>query len=411
MGWGLLPILAQTLVLQVSDRAELRAVAERADDSWDTRYEAEDSATLSTAVVSQNSAIGAQYNPTIIVTPLEGPEEERQVAVFHRVGAGAAITWRTSRRTTLVASQTASYELSNTRLQGLSDAASLAPDQGPIPPEDEPGAEPPPTANADIRTSTDDIQTGSLRSQLSLDHRLSRIETLGAFAGYGFTAGLGDSRTEFPLIHGPDGGVSYARRVSRVDTLTTLANARYAFEEDGDRAFLASLGEEWAHKFTANSTLGVGAGVTYVYTDPVDAPAQHDFFFGTGSGVQVSYTLREKVNGGILTLNFGASYAPVIDQRSFTPDVRFGVFAGADWTKDRLTLYARTNTVLSAEPDDAGSLNSVAGALGSIYDLGAGFAFEGGARAGWQTFGGQEVLPASTAVFVALSWAAELNTR
>ena len=415
MGWGLFPILAQTLVLQVSDRQELRAVAERQTDSWDTRYEAENGATLSTGVISRNSAIGAQYSPTVIVTPLEGPDEERQTAVFHRAGAGASISWRTSRRTTLVASQTASYELSNTRLQGLSDAASLAPDPGPIPETGDPDEQAPPTTNADVRASRDDVQTGSLRSQLSLDHRLSRIANLSAFTGYSFTAGLGDSRIDYPLIHGPDAGISYAVRVTRLDTLTTLTNARYAFEEDGGRAFLASLGEEWSHRFNRNATLGVGVGVTYVYDDPADGPAQHNFYFGTGSGTNVSYTFREKVNRGILTVTLGASYSPVLDQSTFTPDVRFGAFAGADWKKEQLTLYARTNTILSAEPDDAGALNSVAGALGSIYEIGAGFAFEAGARAGWQTFRNEEglvdVLPASTAVFVALSWAAELATR
>jgi len=416
MGWGILPILAQTLTIAAADRAELRLVAERANESWDTRFEAEDAATLAAALTSSNSVIGLQYSPSVIVTPLEGTAEgERTIGVFHRLGAGAAITWRTSRRTTLIASQGATYELSNTRIQGLSNSASAPPSQGPVPPPDDgaPDQLQPPPDTGDARTTTVDTQTGSLRSQLQIDHRLSRVENVGAFIAYAFTSGLGDSRDDFPLIHGPDGAAYYDLRVSRRDRLKTIATGRYAFVETGDRAFVGSIGEEWEHLLSRNATLGLGAGVTYVYFDPVDGPAEHNVYFGTGSGAQISYSFREKWNGGIVTVSFGASYSPVLDQRTFRPDVRFGSFAGASWTRRRLTLYARTTAVLSAEPDDPGALNSVAAALGSIYELGGGFAFESGARAGWQTFRSEtgetvEVLPASTALFVALSWGAEL---
>jgi hypothetical protein len=244
---------------------------------------------------------------------------------------------------------------------------------------------------------------------------------LRSFIAYGGSTGVGDSRTFFPLVQGPDGRTTYAYRLSRTDDLSTIVTAQYQFSELDDRAFVASLSEAWGHSFSRYATMSIEAGITYVYFDPNNGPPQEDIFFGSGAGGQlgVTFSSRYKVYGGILTVFAGASYAPVLDQsqllnrgqgqqRSLTPDVRFAVFSGATWVKRRLTLYANVASIVSAEPNDPGALNSIGGSLGSIYDLGAGFSFEAGARGGWQTFDGVELLAPSAALFVALSWYGEL---
>jgi hypothetical protein len=425
MPFALVPILAQVFTVTAGDRAEVRLVA----NENDTYYEAEDDANVTMRLDGRRSTVGLSYSPSVIVSPLENESGglRRTAYVFHRVGLDGSIGWQPSRRTTFTLSQTVNYDRSNTRVQALSGGGAVP--GAPPTPGGDPAAGPGGTPNAEQQAATSTAQNSflgtveivSVRTQLSHDHLLSRRSALRSFIAYGGSAGVGDSQAFFPLVQGPDARSTYSYRLSRRDDLSTILAAQYQFSELGDRAFVASLSEAWGHSFSRYASMSIGAGITYVYFDPNNGPPQEDIFFGSGAGGQlgVTFTSRYKLNGGILTLFAGASYAPVLDQsqlirgdqtqqRSLTPDVRFGVFSGATWVKRRLTLYANVASIVSAEPNDPGALNSIGAALGSIYDLGAGFSFEAGARGGWQTFDGVELLAPSAAVFVALSWHGEL---
>jgi len=411
----------------VGDRAELRWIA----NEDDTYYEAEDGAQISARLDGRRSTVGLAYSPSIVVSPLERESDgrPRTVYILHRVGLDASIGWQLSRRTSLTLSQTAGYDRANTRAQALS--ARNAPGQAPavgLPGGNNQGG----TNQGDNTQQQADTSTNvyasnvttevvSERTELALGHTLSHRSNAGASVGYSGSVGVGASRGQFPLVQGPDAAATYGYQISRNDDTGTRLDARYAFSSTGDRAFTASLTQGYNHKFSRYASMGIGAGVTYVWFDPANGPPQDQFFFGSGAGGQLGFTFthRSKLNGGILTLFAGASYAPVLDQsrltqgtqqtgNALTPDVRVGVFSGADWVKGRLTLYANAATIVSAEPNDPGALNSIGAALGSIYDLGAGFHFEAGARGGWQTFNGEELLAPSVALFVSLSWGAVL---
>jgi hypothetical protein len=167
---------------------------------------------------------------------------------------------------------------------------------------------------------------------------------------------------------------------------------------------IAGATQSWDHRFTQAMGLRVGFGVSYIYTDPHDAPPSQAVLWGGGAGAGLSYEYSTRFAGGRLILGVGANYAPAVDQSTLEVDARVGVLAGARWMRRRLTLFAGSSGVISAEPDDPGALNSVGAGAGAIYDLGAGFALEGGARGAWQTFERAEVVPPSAAVYVALSW-------
>jgi hypothetical protein len=431
MPFGLVPILAQVFTVAVGDRQELRLVA----NENDTYYEAENAANASLRLDGRRSTVGLTYAPSIIVSPLENESGgfQRTTYVLHRVGLDGSIGWQPSRRSTWTLSQTANYDRSNTRAQALSGGA--VPGQAPPTPGGEqptPGGEPPtpgqipepgqqPTNVGAQNSFPDTVEIVTVRTQLANDYLLSRRSTLRSYIGYGGSSGVNDSQAFFPLIQGPDAGSTYGYRLGRNDDLSTILTAQYQFSEIGDRAFVASLSEAWGHRFSRYASMSIGLGVTYVYYDPDNGPPQEDIFFGSGAGGQlgVTYTTVTKLYGGRLTLFIGAAYAPALDQSrltgaqgqqgaSLTPDVRFSVFSGATWTRKRLTLYANVASIVSAEPNDPGALNSIGGQLGSIYDLGAGFSFETGARGGWQTFDGQELLAPSAALFVALNWSAVL---
>lgn len=417
MALALVPVLAQALTVQVGDRAEVRRRFE-ADESF---FEVENGANVSVRVASRNSGLGAYYAPSIVVTPLESLP--RETVIFHRVGADASLTWKLSRRTTIRASQSATYDQTNTRLQALSAPLAAPGTDGQTPePTPDPGPDPgtgmppsgmpepaPTTPDTDIVASSNTVEIGSARTELTLDHALSSKSSLQSYAAYVLTSGLFESREVYPLIQGPEGGATYSIGVSRRDELSTTLTGRYAFSSVGERAVLVTLSEGWAHRFSRYATMNAGVGVGYAWTDPVDGPPESEFYPGGNAGLGFSWV--SKVQGGRLTVSVGATYAPVLDQARFRPDARVGLSGGVTWTKRRLTLYAQTYGTLSAEPDDPGALNSVFGSAGAGYELGAGFVLEGGARAAWQTFEQVAIVRPTAALFVALSWGATVVGR
>ena len=253
--------------------------------------------------------------------------------------------------------------------------------------------------------------TGSVRTELSAVDRLSRTGTLKGTLAYALSSGLGESRLTYPLVQGPDAGVEYGIRVSRRDELSTVLSSRYAFNSIGDRVFMAGVGESWQHRFTKSMSLGVGLSVTYIYSDPHDAPPSDALLWGAGTAAGLTYSYETRLAGGRLSMHVGASYTPAVDQSTLAIDARISTLAGISWQRRRLTLFAGGSGVVSAEPDDPGALNTVAAGLGAIYDLGAGFRFETGARGAWQTFEDAEVVPPSGALYAALAWGATVVGR
>jgi hypothetical protein len=96
----------------------------------------------------------------------------------------------------------------------------------------------------------------------------------------------------------------------------------------------------------------------------------------------------------------------VLDSTASVLDPRVSLTAGARYTKDRFAVYLNVDSVLSLTPNDEGALSAVGALLGTSYDLGAGFAIDGGVRGAWQQFEGSDLIPPSYAVFIGLSWGA-----
>jgi hypothetical protein len=398
----LVPVLAQLLTVGTGASTEARYVASEAD----RRFESFSSAGVAVGLRLPHLSLDATYSPSITISPLERAPRSVTVTDSFNGTVTADYVFR-FKRSSLGLSQSATYTLENPVLDALNGAAPVPSAPAPRPPADQGGAQPPPnqpttSPAADARPGENyRVQLWTLRSGLTYDNLLSQKTLFTANANYQLTAGFGRSRRDYPLVQGPDGRFELAYRLSARGTLTSTLGAQYGWSDTGSKGFISGLAERYAYQFTRRTRGDIAVGVAYSNSQVKSGPRTHSILPAGSAGLDQN----TRFYGGTLTLGSRVSSAPVLDVTTATIDPRLGFALNAGWTRRRLSLNADASAAISmAGGDNAGALNSVAANAGAGYDLGAGFSANTGVRLAWQTFEGKSVIPASTAVFVGVSW-------
>ena len=394
------PILAQTIGFGVGDRVEARALTSPDDN----RLEAEMRGFAGVSFDSKPLTLNLRYSPKVVVTPLEEPE--REATLVNDIGADAEIRvpLYEARRTTLTLRQRGDYNQTNYLVSALGSPApqGTAP---PTPPAGAPGeapAETPGQGAAEVPATNTTVRFAESRSELVLEHLAGRRSRLEVTTSYIVNSGVGaESRQIFPLFHGPEIESTLAHRVGRRDTLTTDVTGRYAMVETGERFWYADATEEWSHDFSRRTRTSLEGGVAYARLTDETGPDEGIYPVG-GAALEYSAPFKR----GRLVLRVDVSYEPTVDRSSIELDRRMLANFSASWTRRRLELHAFSTGIFSLRPESPGSLSSLTAEAGVRYDLGAGFGFDSGVRAAWQTFEGTQIIPATAGVYVAIEWGA-----
>jgi hypothetical protein len=397
----LVPVLAQLLTVGVGANTEARYVA----SDLDKRFESFSSVGVGANLRLPHLSLDATYSPSLTVSPLE--REPRSVLVTDSLnGTVTADYVFVFKRSSLGFSQSATYTVENPALQALNGAAPVpsAPASSTPPPATPGGGQPeqPTSGAADARVGNiERVQFWTLRSSVNYDNLISQKTTLSADVNYQLTAGFGDSRVPYPLVQGPDGRVEVLYRLTARGTLTSTLGAQYGWSETGNKGFISGLAERYSYQFTRRTRGELGAGVAYSFSQVGNGPRTHGIF-PVGSAALDHYT---RLYGGALGLSTRVTTAPVLDVTTAVVDPRLGFALNAGWSRRRWSLNANASCAISmAGGEERGALNSIGADAGAGYDLGAGFRADAGVRLAWQTFEGSEIIPASTVVFLGVSW-------
>jgi hypothetical protein len=412
----LVPVLAQLLTVGTGAQSELRYVASENDQ----RFESASSAGVAVGLDLPYLKLEATYAPSVTVSPLE--REPRVVTPSDSLTGSAKAQYDFRfKRSTFSISQSASYTRENPFFQALNAPPPVpraAPPATPTPaPDEEPeGPTAPEPADGttnpavDARPASDyRVQTWLLRSGLAFNSSLARKTVLLSDVNYQLTAGLGDSRPDYPLVQGPDGRVELGYRVTPRGTLTTTLGAQYGWAEPGTRspevnkALISGLSLRYYYRFTRRTNGDAGVGVAYTQSQRGNGVITHSVFPVATAGVDHSTRWHK----GSLTLAARATSAPVIDITTAAIDPRVGISLLGAWNRRRFSLNVDVNTTISVGGADTNqaALNSVSANLTARYELGAGFQAEAGARSAWQTFNDDPIIPAEGTIFAGLSWA------
>lgn len=422
----LAPVLAQLVTLGLSDRTEARLIVSEESDY----VEGSTAPGVSLGFAWRRATLTVGYSPYVTITP-PGPEP-RELTVFHTVTAAAQYQYQW-RRTTLRLIETASYGQHDYR------AELLAPRSGPGVVTPAPGADPgtglpsggntgagmtPGTATpstpatpgsggaggpvpAQPRRASDlVVHYGSSTTTAALTHQLSRRVSLDATGSYLIGGGLDEaSRAPYPIVQGPQGVFTVTQRIARRDSIFGQLASQYAFSDDGVRSWVSGLNAGWLHGFDARTSLSLTAGSSLTWTELIDDTETLSIYPVLGVGL----THATRPRNGTFTFALNATSAPFVDMTTAEVDPRVAVTGNVIWVRDRLTLGASLSSAISLSDDsDDDALNTITAAIHAAYALGAGFSIDGGARAAWQTVGQETVLPPSWALFLGVTWAAEL---
>jgi hypothetical protein len=397
---ALLPaILAQVLSAGIGDRVEARAVFEQDD----RRIEAENGAYAAVALTYPWLVLRLAYSPNVTLSPVE--RSPRVLSLTHNVDGSAESNFTVYQRArfTVGAQLGLTYRQEDFRDQLY--GSSTPSNAGAAPPATPPGTPPSDAADA-VRADSPTTRYGNARAGLSFTENLSRRSTLTESAGYSTSIGLDEySRTLYPFAHGPSGGIAYLFAFSPRDNLTTNLTGEATFTPSTDgRAYRFDFDQRWLHLFNRQTTGYLSLGVSYTRSQSREFTREAEIYPTAEAGI--GYGTRAA--GGDLSLGIGVSYSPILDRTRLIFDPRVGVGGGINWTKRRWKLYAATETTVSVSPDNPGSLSSANGRAGVNYDIGSGFAADGGVRAIWEFYEGTETIAPTWEVFIGLSWGYDL---
>jgi hypothetical protein len=416
-----IPILAQVLTVGAGDRTELRSVF----DATGNDLQLESRAAIGAALTGRHAAIGLGYSPGIIIAPLE-EREDLAITLLQNVFAGAGVAY-SYRRTSWSLAVRGNVAQRNFLLEAFSagqpnvpgsDGADPGdpsePDGGDAPdPADptepapsDPGASPgaPPGSlplETPTRVTPDSIWYGSARAEAGVLHIMSRTASFRSLLAYEVRGGLDqDTRADFPVVYGPDAQLALLLRLSRRDELTSSVGALYAEGSEGGRAWTVWERERWLHRFSSQTEGVLGAGFAVTREEPIDEPHSTSVY-PTGEAILTNESMLSR---GVLTTAISARYAPSLDPVSVRLDPRFQAGAQANWVRDPVYMALNVNGAISLDPEATGGLATVGAGATFGYLLGAGFSAETGGRAAWQTFQGNETIPLSGVVFIAIQW-------
>jgi hypothetical protein len=398
------PILAQLVTLSVSDRTEARHVATDVNYSEVATYPR-----VNLAVGWKKTTLNLGYSPAITVTPL-ATADDPQVLVFQSGNLAMSRRWQ---RTTLTLTESVGYGRVNLRSQALGDprgvAATGAPTGNAPPPGTgaQPGAGPTmggPGTNALPALALDTpITYGSSTTALTVTELLSARLQLSGGINYMVSGALSDVPGDaYPAVRGPGAQLATTYQPAPDDTFTTVAFSQLAYTSNGNRAWLLTGNEIWAHRLSrrTNGTLGAGLSLTR------NSQPNHYIFYSVYPNFVLGINHKNRINRNQITIGAGASSAPFIDPVRGLVDPRVGTYAFAALTKDKFTtsLNGSTGLQLTAGPT-SGALNSVAGTLNFGYRFGDGVSVDSGVRSAWQAYAGTATVPISFAVYVGITLA------
>jgi hypothetical protein len=415
-----LPILAQALTLGAADRIELRWVTLPQDNVWMV----EDRAAASINLRWRHFSLGAEYSPSVLLSPLDDP----QPALFQTATATASAFWGTA-RTQYMLMEAISYSevnLTNEALAGAGANAAPTPDDGAAPPAPAAGggagslgagagaggqpaaeggiagAQPPLRANDDRSMYFSQRAAATVRTILT--HRLTFTSLLMHEYGGGVDR---ETRRQFPLAHVPAAALTLEARLDPRNALESSANATVALAADDTQSVMLSETERLVHRFSLRTSGSLGAGVAYTRARKPDVePIDSVDPIG-----EASLTHRVPLAHGFLDFLGGVRYAPVLDRVSLRFGPAVSVQAATSWSDERLTLALTLAGEFPTYPKREGALTSRAASASAEYELGSGFSVDGGVRAAWQGYAGTESIPPTGIVFVALEWKGKLERR
>lgn len=402
------PVLAQLVTLGLGDRTEARL--EFQDTNPTTAGSTGPSAILSVQGRRANFSVG--YQPTFTLRPLDSAPRVLDIAHDGTADFGYRLPYR---HTTFSFTERLTVSQRNFRTNALAPPSGLpAPAVGPDPTTPDPGApvEPDPgpdapdaQAEAPQRAVDAVVRFGTLTTTLGVSHDASARTRYDASVSHHASMGLDRvSRREYPLAFGESGhaGVNYQQ--TRRDRLSAQLDVAHATGAGDSFAWNSEARGAWDHMLTRRTTTNLGAGVNTSYTLSQEGLGQVSIFPTFDAGIQHSRTLAR----GVLGVSLAVNTRPRLDYLRATVDPQMGASTAAVWARDRTTLSLAASSGISLR-DDEDSFNAANGTFQVFYTLDAGFTADAGARAAWQTLGGDTLVPPAWALFVALSWSGEIT--
>jgi hypothetical protein len=412
----LAPVLAQLVTLALGDRIEAHYVADRTSRYFEAMNTMVPGAALS--LDWKRATVGVGYLPTLTFVPLI--HTPREVYLYHR---GLVTGQYRFRHTTIGISQLAGFGERNFQLEAL------APQQAPVAVQgtqgNQTGQQPPrnPPAGATTGSGTtgtnqptqptqptqpnrpvrsdEAVPFGELRTAAFVDQVVSKAVSFRLQGGYSVSGGTShDAQHLYPLARGPDGAASVRYVVDTRNSFATTLTGQLLFSEVGTDSFVANATEDYTHLFTRRTTGTLGVGVSFTRSEPVCNLVLVSIYPTGRAGL--SHT--DRLARGTLTFSLTLSSSPVLDLTTGAVDPRVAGALTTSWGRDRFTSSASVSTTLSLDRGSLQAFNSVYSQFSIRYDVGAGFATDAGARAVWQTYGGDTSITPSIVLFVGLNW-------
>jgi len=400
------PILAQLVTLGVSDRTEVRHVV--ASESYS------EVATLPRVGLNfgwRYTNLSLSYGPAITVSPLEA--KDPYVYVFQSATLTLSQRWQ---RTTLSLSQSGSYGQVNLRAQALAGTGIATG----APPPTVPGGTttPPPMSGTGGTMQPPTGGTGTLPSlaldrpltfassatSLNLNQRLSARLSMSGGVSYFVSGSIDDDPDQlYPTVRGPGALLTASYRPTLDDTFVTSVFTQFANTSNGNRAWLLTANESWAHRLSRRTLATLGTGLSLTRNSQ---PNGYEFY-SLYPNFLVGINHLTRLGHSTLTVGGGASSAPFIDPVRGLVDPRVSTFVYAGFSKDKFWTTATASTGLQlVAGTGSGALNSVTGALNVGYRLVEAVSVDSGVRTAWQGFSDQTTrttVPISVAVYAGIT--------
>jgi len=370
------PLFAQALTLTVADSSELRArldpgatgvatvdSATEEDEEYEAYFDAMTQPSATLLVSTRRTSYALTYAPQFTWLAI-GNEEEYSQSVFHTGTLSA--TW-SGKRTTVNLGQSFSYGTTNYRLAFTADPTTPGelpqePDTQPDTPEplapDErlPGQEP---------TINEELTSGTSSTTLSVNHELSRTQTLSEFVNYSYSTGFGDDVDVYPKQRGGAVGAAFSQELGERDSISTAVGGSLFYTDPaatsttglGLRSIFAALRQNWTREWTEDLEVTLGIGLIYARTDEGDRKTETLLLdiLPVGS-TTIDYTWG--YGGAHYTATLSLGTAPYVDRFTGVVDPRVFWSASLERVKRRLTLTATVAGSESSYSDDAGDLNA-----------------------------------------------------
>lgn len=319
-------LFAQSLTLTLGDTTDLRG-------RWfedDTSYDAITTPFATLQLDDRRTSYSLSYQPSVSV--LNIGEEDSETVLFNTLSFDATARFRNH---TLTLTQQLDYGRRNFRYEAVPglETGLDEPTDGP------PSGAPDELAPGQVEAQDTTVEFGASRTIASLSHQLTRQLTLSEFAGYEVSAGLGESRTEYPLQRGVLAGSNLGYGLTRRDVLTTEVTGSVFHTEPDVETIVVTLSESWAHEFSEDLRVSGGAGVAYGRTTTPEGTLE-TLTVAVGPIGDASIEYNWGSSGANYSLLITGGIAPEINRFNGIVDPRALWTVLLSRTEERLTLTA-----------------------------------------------------------------------